>query len=91
MLVRAIVMIGLLWRRVKPALRLPIVVYVAGIVAMGLAALTTDSVFIIAGALLFMASDGLLATRTIPGVGDLALSRLDARGGLGAVLSWRRC
>ena len=62
MAVVAVVMIGLLWRRVKPAMRLPILVYVVGIVAMGLAALTTDSVFIIGGALMLMASDGLLAT-----------------------------
>ena len=61
MLVCAIAMIGLLWRRVTPALRLPIVVYVAGIAVMGLAALTTNSVFVIAGALLFMVSDCLLA------------------------------
>jgi uncharacterized membrane protein YhhN len=61
MLVCAIAMIGLLWRRVKPAMRLPIAVYIAGILVMGLAALTTNSVFVIAGALLFMASDGVLA------------------------------
>jgi uncharacterized membrane protein YhhN len=60
-LVCAVVMIGLLWRRVKPAMRLPILVYVAGIVVMGLAALTTNSAFVISGALLFMSSDGLLA------------------------------
>ena len=35
MAVVAVVMIGLLWRRVKPAMRLPILVYVVGIVAMG--------------------------------------------------------
>ena len=62
MAVVAVVMIGLLWRRVKPAMRLPILVYVVGIVAMGWAALTTDSVFIVGGALMLMASDGLLAT-----------------------------
>ena len=60
-LVCAIVMISLMWRRVKPAMRLPILIYVAGIAAMGLAALTTTSAFIISGALLFMASDSLLA------------------------------
>ena len=62
MAVVAVVMIGLLWRRVKPAMRLPILVYVVGIVAMGWAALTTDSAFIVGGALMLMASDGLLAT-----------------------------
>jgi len=58
----AVIMIGLLWRRVKPAMHLPILAYVVGIVAMGWAALTTDSVFIVGGALMLMASDGLLAT-----------------------------
>ena len=58
----AMVMIGLLWRRVKPAMRLPILVYVVGRVAMGMAALTTDSALIICGALMLIASDGLLAT-----------------------------
>jgi len=62
MAVVAVVMIGMLWRRVKPAMRLPILVYVVGIVAMGWAALTTDSAFIVGGALMLMASDGLLAT-----------------------------
>jgi uncharacterized membrane protein YhhN len=57
----AIAMIGLLWRRVKPAMRPPIVIYSMAIVVMGLAALTTHSVFVIAGGLLFIASDCLLA------------------------------
>jgi len=59
--VSALVMVVLLLRRVKPAMRLPILVYVAGITVMGLAALTTGSPFIIGGAILFMASDSLLA------------------------------
>ena len=42
-------------------MRLPILVYVAAIVAMGLAALTLGSPWIIGGAILFMASDSLLA------------------------------
>lgn len=58
----AVAMIGLLLRRVKPAMRLPIFVYVLGIVAMGLAALTMNSPAIITGAILFMASDSLLAS-----------------------------
>ncbi len=58
--ISALVMAGLLWRRVKPAMRLAILVYIAGIVAMGLAALTTGSPFMIGGAILFMASDSLL-------------------------------
>ena len=43
-------------------LAVPILVYVVGIVAMGWAALTTDNVFIVGGAVMLMASDGLLAT-----------------------------
>ena len=62
MAVVAVVMIGLLWRRVKPTMRLPILVYVVGIVAMGWAELTTDSAFIVGGAVMLIASDGLLAT-----------------------------
>lgn len=58
----AIVMLVALWRRVGPGLRVPIVAYVAAILAMGVSALTTGSVSIVGGALLFMASDGLLAT-----------------------------
>ncbi|PZV38215.1 lysoplasmalogenase [Mesorhizobium kowhaii] len=61
MAVFAIVMLAALWRRVGPGLRVPIAVYVAAILAMGISALTTGSVSIIGGALLFMASDGLLA------------------------------
>ena len=57
-----IVMLAALWRRVGPSLRLPIACYVVAILAMGMAALTTNSVWVIGGAVLFMASDGLLAT-----------------------------
>ncbi|MEZ2333130.1 lysoplasmalogenase [Mesorhizobium sp. RCC_202] len=56
-----IVMLAALWRRVGPPLRIPIAVYVAAIMAMGISALTTDKIWVIAGAVLFMASDGLLA------------------------------
>ena len=58
----AIVMLAALWRRVGPGLRAPIAIYVVAILAMGMAALTTNSAWVIAGAVLFMASDGLLAT-----------------------------
>lgn len=58
----AIVMLVALWRRVGPGLRVPIAVYVAAILAMGMSALTTSNVWLIGGAVLFMASDGLLAT-----------------------------
>jgi uncharacterized membrane protein YhhN len=59
--IAALAMVILLLRRVKPAMRLPIMVYIAGIAAMGLASLTTGSPYIIGGAVLFMASDSLLA------------------------------
>ncbi|MDG4880838.1 lysoplasmalogenase [Mesorhizobium sp. WSM4884] len=61
MAVFAVVMLATLWRRVGPALRVPIAVYVAAILAMGIAALTTFHPWVVAGAVLFMASDGLLA------------------------------
>ncbi|RUZ61339.1 lysoplasmalogenase [Mesorhizobium sp. M7A.F.Ca.US.007.01.1.1] len=62
MAVFAAVMLAALWRRGGPRLRIPIAVYVAAILAMGISALTTSNVSVIGGALLFMASDGLLAT-----------------------------
>ena len=58
----AIVMLAALWRRVGPGLRAPIAIYVVAILAMCMAALTTNSAWVIGGAVLFMASDGLLAT-----------------------------
>jgi uncharacterized membrane protein YhhN len=58
----ALVVLGLLVRRVKPALRSPIFAYVLAVLAMGLAALTLERAWVIAGALLFMISDALLAT-----------------------------
>ncbi|ESY96634.1 lysoplasmalogenase family protein [Mesorhizobium sp. LNHC229A00] len=61
MAVFAIVMLAALWRRVGPGLRIPIAVYVMAILAMGMSALTTSNVWVIGGAVLFMASDGLLA------------------------------
>ncbi|TPN31235.1 lysoplasmalogenase [Mesorhizobium sp. B2-3-3] len=62
MAVFAIVMLAALWRRVGPGLRLPIAVYIVAILAMGMAALTTGNAWVIGGAVLFMVSDGLLAT-----------------------------
>ncbi|MEO5755951.1 MAG: lysoplasmalogenase [Mesorhizobium sp.] len=62
MIVFAVVMLVALWRRVGPDLRVPIAVYIAAILAMGISALTVSNVLVIGGALLFMASDGLLAT-----------------------------
>ncbi|UVK41946.1 lysoplasmalogenase [Mesorhizobium sp. AR07] len=61
MVVFAIVMLAALRRRVGPGLRVPIVVYVAAILAMGISALTTSNAWVISGAVSFMASDGLLA------------------------------
>lgn len=61
MAVFAVAMLGALWRRVGPELRAPVAVYVVAILAMGLAALTSGGLIVPAGAVLFMASDGLLA------------------------------
>lgn len=58
----AIAVLVRLWRRVKPGLRLPILAYVPAIVAMALASLTLDRIWVVGGALLFLASDALLAT-----------------------------
>jgi uncharacterized membrane protein YhhN len=57
----AVAMLIMLWRRVAPDLRLPVAAYAAAILGMGVSALTLDNVWIIVGAVLFMASDGLLA------------------------------
>lgn len=58
----ALIMLVLLWRCVKPALRLPILIHEIAIAAMGLAALTMDNAWVIGGALMFIASDILLAS-----------------------------
>lgn len=51
----------LLMRHVPANMRMPVVAYCIAIVLMGLTALTTGNWMVIAGALLFMASDTLLA------------------------------
>lgn len=56
------VMAATLLPRVGTALRLPVAAYAVAIVAMGIAAATTPSMLVIVGALLFIASDALLAT-----------------------------
>lgn len=61
MAVFALAMLFALWRRVGPSLRLPVGAYIAAILAMGISALTLNSLWVIGGAVLFMASDGLLA------------------------------
>ncbi|MET0575020.1 MAG: lysoplasmalogenase [Mesorhizobium sp.] len=58
----ALFMLSRLLRVVASDMRLPIVLYVAAIVAMGIAALTLGNLFIIAGAVAFMASDAMLAS-----------------------------
>lgn len=55
-------MLKTLWPRVDAGLRLPIAVYVLAILAMGVTSLTLDYSWAILGAVLFMASDALLAT-----------------------------
>lgn len=61
MAVFAIGMLRLLWHRIGSDLKVPVVVYVAAIFAMGVTGLTTNSALVIVGAVLFMASDALLA------------------------------
>ena len=58
----ALTMIPLLWLRVKPELRVPILAYCVVIFGMGIAALTMNNPWVVAGALLFIVSDGVLAT-----------------------------
>jgi uncharacterized membrane protein YhhN len=53
---------GDLWPRIGSDLKAPVAVYVAAIFAMGVTALTTGNALVIAGAVMFMASDALLAT-----------------------------
>ncbi len=57
-----IAMYAMLFRRVGPGLRVPVAAYVVAILAMGITALTTQAPLVIVGALLFVASDTLLAT-----------------------------
>lgn len=62
MAIFALGMMAVLWPRLPSNMRLPVLVYTAAIFIMGLSALTMNSVVIILGAVLFMISDGLLAT-----------------------------
>lgn len=61
MAVFAFGMLRLLWPRIGSDLKAPVAIYVAAIFAMGVTALTTKSALVIAGAVLFMVSDALLA------------------------------
>lgn len=54
-------MLALLWRRVGPVLRLPILAYAVTIAATGVFALTTGDALIVGGAALLIAGDVLLA------------------------------
>ena len=62
LVVYGLVMLMLLMRRIGPSLRGPVTVYIVAILCMGVSALTLDAALVITGALLFMASDTLLAT-----------------------------
>lgn len=53
--------IAVLWRGVPGAMRLPVLVYSLAILAMGVASLTVPNPVVTLGAVLFMASDSLLA------------------------------
>ncbi|WP_144222734.1 lysoplasmalogenase [Mesorhizobium amorphae] len=61
MAVFALGMLRLLWPHIGSDLKVPVAVYVTAIFAMGVTALTTSNTLVIAGAVLFMASDALLA------------------------------
>ena len=57
-----VVMLTRLWPALDTAMRLPVLAYMLAIVAMGIAAFTTQSLAVMAGAVLFLASDAILAT-----------------------------
>ena len=61
MVLFVVLMLTRLWRAVAPDMRVPIAVYVAAIFAMGIAALTLKIPVVTLGAVLFMASDAILA------------------------------
>ena len=60
--VAALVVMALVWRRVRPTLALPMLAYTLAAVAMSVAALTLDRPWLVIGAVMFLASDALLAT-----------------------------
>lgn len=61
MILLALAMLVLLMQAVGPGMRLPIVLYICAIVAMGLTALSQPAWVVILGAFAFMASDTILA------------------------------
>jgi uncharacterized membrane protein YhhN len=60
--VSSLIVIALVWRRVRPTLALPMLAYTLAALAMSTAALTLDRPWLVIGAVLFLASDALLAT-----------------------------
>jgi uncharacterized membrane protein YhhN len=60
-ILHAVVMLVLLWPRVGPAMRLPVVAYGAGIAGMAISAATLPTPLVVIGAVLFVISDTLLA------------------------------
>lgn len=62
MVLAVLVMLAMLMRRIGPELRIPVTLYSAAILLMGISALTLNNFWVIAGAILFMASDTILAT-----------------------------
>jgi uncharacterized membrane protein YhhN len=63
MVVISVAMLSILWPSVERRLKIPVGIYLAAILAMGLAALTVDSWVVILGALLFMTSDCVLGVQ----------------------------
>jgi uncharacterized membrane protein YhhN len=78
MAVFALFMLAQLLGIVAPDMRLPIFAYVLAILAMGVTALTLGNAFVIFGAVLFMASDAILASEKFL-MASLSLRRSWAR------------
>lgn len=62
MALAVLVMLAMLMRRIGPELRVPVTLYSLAIFLMGISALTLNNLWAIVGAILFMASDTILAT-----------------------------
>lgn len=62
MTLAVLAMIAMLMRRIGPELRIPVTLYSLAIFLMGISALTLNNLWVIVGAILFMASDTILAT-----------------------------
>lgn len=81
MVVFAVLMPAKLWPVVASDMRWPIAIYVVAILLMGLAALTMGNPWVIAGAMCFMASDGILATEKFL-MASASSNRMPARYGV---------